>query len=113
MSDVETWAITQQEAREEEKNETEARRKRRLVEYDCHLLVINLNANHMDSGYYKYEVDLERMNTPSQFVHWLLHLREKIWFTPQMEADFLTELFDVACVDRKVIPCKAKWNWRK
>lgn len=88
----------------QEAEETAARRKRRLAEYDPHWLLIRLD------GW--YEVDLEEMTGPAAFMDWLLHLREKNWFTPQMTADFLAEL-DVACGDRRVDPRSGKWNWGK
>ena len=67
----------------------EARQQRGHVWYDPHWLVIRM------MGY--YEVDLEECKHPKDLLDWIWHLTDsKVWFTPQVLADFLAE-FKVAC----------------
>jgi len=102
-----------------------ARRKRNLArfykQYDDSdgsgtLWRICLNSDHNESLDMEkggcYEVPLSRMTTPAAFVNWLVHLSDKEWFTAQMQADFITELFD-ALVAINVSPhdCGNEWNW--
>jgi hypothetical protein len=81
----------------------DARRRRGLVRYDPHRLVIRL------MGY--YEVDLEGCKCPKDLLDWIWHLTDsKVWFTPQVLADFLEE-FKVACADRHVNRYAENWDW--
>jgi len=91
------------QAAADKKAAEEARRQRSLVKYDPHWLVIRL------MGY--YEVDLEECRCPKDLLDWIWHLTDsKVWFTPQVLADFLAE-FKVACADRHVDRYAEKWDW--
>ena len=80
-----------------------ARQQRGVAKYDPHWLVIRL------MGY--YEVDIEECRRPKDLLDWIWHLTDsKVWFTPQVLADFLDE-FKVACADRHVDRYAEKWDW--
>ncbi|MBN1841502.1 MAG: hypothetical protein JW883_04360 [Deltaproteobacteria bacterium] len=50
----------------------------------------------LDTGQHKYEVDLERCNTPGQVLDWIFQVFSKRWATPELMYDFL-EALNVAC----------------
>jgi hypothetical protein len=87
----------------EHKAAEEAQWRRGVVKYDPYWLVIRL------MGY--YEVDLEECRHPKDLLDWIWHLTDsKVWFTPQVLADFLAE-FKVACADRHVDRYAEEWKW--
>jgi hypothetical protein len=36
-----------------------------------------------------YDIELNRIKTPNEAFHWICHLHEKNWVTPQMLSDFV------------------------
>lgn len=50
----------------------------------------------LDAGWHRYEVDLERCNTPGQVLDWIFQVKAKTWATPELMYDLL-EALNVAC----------------
>jgi hypothetical protein len=38
---------------------------------------------------YRYNIELDRIDSPERMVHWLHHLSSKTWFTPKMVGDLI------------------------
>lgn len=107
-----SWEESEAIEAAEQQKKKEEREQRRLAVYNSDHMTIDLNCAHDQGAYYVYEVNLEEMTTVN-FIDWIFHLREKIWFTPQMQDDFFAA-FEEACEDnRNCVYTPSKWKWRK
>lgn len=97
----------EQRAEQTRVSRLESRKSRNLAVYDGsqHVIWLNWFGDKPDSDECKrlrlsdaYYVPCEEMDTPAGFVHWLLHLRDKTWFTAQVQDDFISCAVDAGIV---------------
>lgn len=41
----------------------------------------------------RYDIEFDRIDSSVKLIDWLQHLREKMWFTPDMEFTFIDAVF--------------------
>ena len=52
----------------------------------------------------EYDIEINRIDTPQAAFHWLCHMTEKNWFTPQMTYDFIKVIKRVTTVNEYCVP---------
>ena len=52
----------------------------------------------------EYDIGLDRVTTPAEALHWLCHMTEKSWFTPQMTYDLIKVIKRVTTINEYCCP---------
>ena len=91
MSIFQSWEEMKREADRQEEQKKLAFKNRNLASVDKSGICLNPDGYFFNlDGSSSYFIDADRLRTPQEVLQWLAHLGEKEWFTPQMQADFLT-----------------------
>lgn len=74
------------------------------VEYDKKNNCISIYHMHPWQGECTYDIELSRIKTPNSAFHWICHLHEKHWFTPQILHDFVEVLKRITTINEYCSP---------